>query len=124
MVDAREKVVLVDERDREVGQAPQLEAHASGALHLRGAGRDSALTAPWGEARAVALDETTAVVGGSPRGGRGSGRLDVHQRSGPAAVTHLPLDDAVVGVALPGKDRLLVARTCGLLSLNLAGLHD
>jgi len=33
MVDARETVVLVDERDREVGQAPKLEAHANGALH-------------------------------------------------------------------------------------------
>jgi isopentenyl-diphosphate delta-isomerase len=33
MVDARETVVLVDESDREVGLAPKLDAHASGALH-------------------------------------------------------------------------------------------
>ena len=33
MVDEQETVVLVDERDREVGQAPKLQAHASGALH-------------------------------------------------------------------------------------------
>ncbi|HSU14337.1 isopentenyl-diphosphate Delta-isomerase [Longimicrobium sp.] len=33
MVDARETVVLVDEHDREVGLAPKLDAHVSGALH-------------------------------------------------------------------------------------------
>ncbi|HEU4561497.1 MAG TPA: isopentenyl-diphosphate Delta-isomerase [Longimicrobium sp.] len=33
MVDAQETVVLVDERDREVGLAPKLEAHERGLLH-------------------------------------------------------------------------------------------
>jgi isopentenyl-diphosphate delta-isomerase len=33
MLDAAESVVLVDERDREVGLAPKLAAHAEGVLH-------------------------------------------------------------------------------------------
>jgi isopentenyl-diphosphate Delta-isomerase len=33
MLDAAESVVLVDERDREVGTAPKLAAHADGVLH-------------------------------------------------------------------------------------------
>ena len=33
MVDAHETVVLVDERDREVGLAPKLQAHERGLLH-------------------------------------------------------------------------------------------
>jgi len=33
MIDAGERVVLVDERDREVGTAPKLAAHEDGALH-------------------------------------------------------------------------------------------
>src|SRR5689334_7965348 len=33
MLDAAERVVLVDERDREVGTMPKLAAHAEGALH-------------------------------------------------------------------------------------------
>jgi hypothetical protein len=95
-----------------------------GGLHLRGAGREStALTAPRNaETRVVALDDATVVVGGSA--GHSAGWLDIRRWARPAAISRLPLDDAAVEIALQGKDRLLVARACGLLSLNLAGRHD
>ncbi|MCT9075078.1 ATP-binding protein [Streptomyces fulvoviolaceus] len=95
----------------------------AGGLQLRGAGWEGVvLTPPPGAGTlAAALDGSTVVVGGPV--GR-AGWLDVHRPARAAAPARLPLDDAAVAVALHGKDRLIVARTCGLLSLNLAGPHD
>ncbi|MEU9620703.1 ATP-binding protein [Streptomyces sp. NPDC048155] len=95
---------------------------ASGDLHLRGPGRQStALTKTRrSETRAAALDDSTVVVGGST--GR-SGWLEIHDLSCPTVPARLPLDEAAVDVALHGRNRLLVARTCGLLSMKLVAGH-
>ncbi|MDX3071520.1 ATP-binding protein [Streptomyces sp. MI02-7b] len=95
---------------------------ASGDLHLRGTGQQSAIrtTTHRSEIRTAALGDSMMVIGGST--GR-SGWLEVLNLSSPATPARLPLDEAPVDVALYEGNRLLVARTCGLLSLKLAGRH-
>ena len=94
----------------------------TGGLHLRGtASGDSTLnpeaTSP--DVRAVAIDASAAVVAGGSAGR--SGWVEIHQLTGQAAPARIPLDEAALGIVMPGNGRILVARASGLLSLRQTG---
>lgn len=90
----------------------------AGGLHLRGAhgAHDQLAGVRVRDARAVAVDDRFVAVacGGPP----GFWHVELHVLTGARPVFRLPVDEAPVGVALPGDGRVLVAMPSGLLSLT------
>jgi hypothetical protein len=89
----------------------------TGGLHLRGTSGEGAVSRGIfsSEVRAAALDASTVVVGGSAGH---SGWLEIHDLTSLAAPSRVPLDDAAVDIVMHGEDRMLIARTSGLLSMR------
>jgi hypothetical protein len=87
-------------------------------LHLRSAHGESDLLGRVRvrDARATAVDDRFAVVAGA--GARGLGWLDLHDLTTAGQPVRVPLDEAPVGIALPGSGRVLVARPAGLLAVT------
>ncbi|MCP3013856.1 ATP-binding protein [Nocardiopsis dassonvillei] len=114
----RPLAVAVSERSGDLA----LAVDALGNLHLRGQVQrgDVPTMGRRSETRAAALNDTTMVLGGS---NRRSGWLEIHDVASAADPLLLPFDEAVVGIALHEANRVLVARTCGLVSMKLEGRH-
>lgn len=91
----------------------------AGGLHLRGAhgAHDPLAGVRVRDARAIAVaNRVVAVACETPRG---LGQVELHDLMGVRPSVRVPVDEAPVGVALPGDGRVLLALPSGLLSLML-----